>query len=162
MEVLLPVLHSVKTLSGEFSKDKEIVMHKVLNRLFTMDHYLKNYHKSTRMQAAKNNQQIKLFCTSLAEHLNKEFRFNEMGKFNSFYTLGNLLHPHSRGSVLKQHGVYDQVVQKLIEEHPSTEAFVASQAGQGGQETEMDVNQDFNFDSIDPDDILTVSIIFFK
>jgi len=149
MEAILPVLKSMKVFSDNMSKDIEPVMQNILVGLFKVNHYLKNYHKS---QTVKGHEEVmSQFCESLANHLNKESRFNDMGKNTPAYLMGHLLHPHHRGSLLHEYKIYDDFVRKIIDEHPSTDDFVREH-GQSAQALDMDMAK-LADDSDDFDDL---------
>ena len=65
---------------------------------------------------------VRLFCKELLEQLNQHSRFNDHGKQTLIYCMGNFFDPRFRG-LLKEYKIYDQFVNKLISEHPKTQAF---------------------------------------
>ena len=66
---------------------------------------------------------VKEFCKQLNEELNHATRFKDKGAQTMAYCMGNLLHPHYRGLLLREYNIYDQLVAKIVSEHPTTERF---------------------------------------
>ena len=66
---------------------------------------------------------VRMFCQELLEQLNHQSRFNDHGKQTLAYCMGNFFHPHYRGILLKEYKIFDPFVNKLVSEHPTTQAF---------------------------------------
>lgn len=124
MEVLVPVLKSMRTLSESFSKDSEPVLHSVLVGLYRTEIYLSKYPTKPTPCAAV----IRDFCSHLSTNLNTEARFDSKGLHNKHYCLAHLLHPHYRGHLLKKFDKFEAFVQDLIDNHPSTQEFLNREA----------------------------------
>nr|XP_047123117.1 uncharacterized protein LOC124806363 [Hydra vulgaris] len=91
MASLMPVLKKMKIMSDCMSKDTEPVLHHMLTMLYKTDNFL---HDHIDME---NREIVSAFCKKLSEHLHLATRFNEHGRYNQHYALGNLLHPYFRG-----------------------------------------------------------------
>ena len=141
MQGLLPALKSLKLVSEKFSTDSEPVMHIVMITIYKMTKYFESFkaEPETHFVAAV----VKRFCKELVEQINQQSRFNDMGKHTTACIMGNLFHPHYRGLLLKEYKLYEEVVSKLVDEHPSTQAFY-EQRQESTNSSDIDIVVDDN------------------
>nr|XP_047126646.1 uncharacterized protein LOC105850668 [Hydra vulgaris] len=120
MASLMPVLKKMKIMSDCMSKDTEPVLHHMLTMLYKTDNFL---HDHIDME---NREIVNAFCKKLSEHLHLATQFNEHGRYNQHYALGNLLHPYFRGYMLRHYGIFEEFTRKVINDHPSSDAVSIS------------------------------------
>lgn len=153
LEKLNPILRQMCIISNNFSKEKECIVSSGLVLLFRSCLFLEEY--PAKVVNSPQYDSIKHFCTSLLFEMNKPQRFNDKGKNTYFYALGHLLHPYYKGRLLRDYKIYDEVVAKMIDEHPSTVDFYKKQKEtQQGTQTSPSLLEDDDDDVMNLDSVL--------
>ena len=121
LKALLPILSLIRKVSEQLSGDERPTMDQALIQIFLLRSLIiKNL---VAARAAKDGSGQVEFLAALLEQLDQ--RFITCGGECHHYRLGHLLHPFHKGLLLKRvpTPVFDETVQELVSEHPTTAVY---------------------------------------
>jgi len=122
-ENIIPVLKVVKKYSDLLSAEVTPTLQLALPALFYIMEAIKTAKNLVPELNANRDIQDALNMTFDALKKQLDDRFPSSGSENEFTCIGHLLHPYYRGSLLKRYGKFDDVVDKMVDDHTSTIEF---------------------------------------
>lgn len=128
LKYMLPYMECVKTASEKLSADNQtlpICLPMISELQGTVERLISGYdHGQTNLSEREEEALVtalRAFNDSLTLRMRKQAS-------EEIYAIGAVLHPYYRGVPLHKLGMYDDVVKKMIENHPSTKDFRMSKS----------------------------------
>ena len=147
LKAMLPILTLIRNMSEQLSGDEKPTMDKALLQVFLLRSMVVKSLVAAR--AAKDESGLVEFLVELLSQL--DHRFVNTGADNYHYRLGHLLHPFHKGLLLKRvpRPVFDETVQELINEHPTTSVYKQKSIEKAAQVHEKSLTQEATPDEDD-------------
>jgi hypothetical protein len=121
-EAVLPVLQMIRKQSELLSAEVTPTCHLGIPALFYIRDKVLNVIASPPQEATQDMQTaIRTTMEELRDQI--EERFPNCGTENRLMCTGHLLHPYYRGSILKKYDKFNETVEVMVNDHPSTAEF---------------------------------------